>query len=390
MRIAHIVSSLLPQHGGSTRAVLDLACWQSRLGEHCTILTAEEEGAETVDTTVWPDCAVETFAPKGPYTFRYLRGLAENLKERGRAFDLLVIHGSYQYPMIAAARFCRRNRIPYVYMPHGSLDPAVRRKHPRRNKLVDAIYHDAIIRGAASWHFTSENEKRDCERQLWRNCFIEPLGVDVERIPTGGATGAFRERFGIPKERTLFLFLSRITRKKGIDILLEAFSRLVADGLDVHLALAGPVDDDMRPLIDRAKLVADTRSTLTEVGFVTGALKDSAFFDADYFVLPTYSENFGFAAFEALAYGLPLITTTGMNLHAELSKSDRVTIVEPRGDDLYAAMAKAARGEWRPASSVGEVRGWLERDHSWRTRARNAVGHYSEILAHRMSQTAAE
>src|SRR6185437_13499390 len=98
---------------------------------------------------------------------------------------------------------------------------------------------------------------------------------------------------------------SRITRKKGIDILLQAFRRLASCSADVFLALCGPVDEDMRGLIDAASQDQEIGNRLRATGLVLGDDKDAAFFDSDYFVLPTYSENFGIAAFEALAYGLP-------------------------------------------------------------------------------------
>src|SRR5262249_53984383 len=115
-------------------------------------------------------------------------------------------------------------------------------------------------------------------------------------------------------------------------------------------------------------------------GYVGGELKDAALFDADYFVLPTYSENFGIAVFEALAYGLPVITTTGMDLWEELAGTGRARIIQPNADALAEVLNELAERGWRPAAGLDAVRAWLEKNYSWRVRAGNMLGHYATIL----------
>jgi glycosyltransferase involved in cell wall biosynthesis len=319
---------------------------------------------------------ISEFPVRGPDKFRYLLNFRKFLEQEGRSFDLFVLHGSYQYATYAAAGFCQKAKIPYIFTPHGSLDPAVRRKHSLRNRLVDFSYHDRVIRPAIAWHFTSEEERIDCERQVWGKSFVEPLGIDVDRIPIGGRTGKFRKRYEIPADAMLFLFLSRITRKKGIDILIEAFRRLTVDSPNVFLALCGPVDEDMRGIVREALDDAKVGRRLIVTGLVLGDNKDEAFFDSDYFVLPTYSENFGIAAFEALAYGLPLLTTTGMNLHREITASGRAIVVPPDAVALHSALLNLVNSRWSPTASPEEVRIWLQNKFAWRVRADNLIGHY--------------
>jgi glycosyltransferase involved in cell wall biosynthesis len=361
--------------------VLEIARWQCRLGHSCTILTGDRNGPRLGPYDGFHEAggAIVEFDTRGPQNIRYMPELRSYLKRRGREFDLYVIHGSYEFPAYAVGQFCRRAEIPYIFMPHGSLDPAVRIKHRLRNRLIDTFYHDRHIRSASSWHFTSEQERADCERPIWRSSFVEPLGIDLERIPRRKQTGTFRRLFDIPDNAILLLFLSRITRKKGIDILLQAFRRL-APVRKVFLALCGPVDEDMRVLVEAAMSDDDLKGRLVVPGLLLGDKKDAAFFDSDYFVLPTYSENFGIAAFEALAYGLPLITTTGMNLHADLLQSGRAQIVEPNADALYSGLLDAVDQTWRPSATPEQACAWLEGNFSWRIRAERLSQHYLQVL----------
>lgn len=381
LKIAHVISGLSPESGGPTIAVLEIARWQCLLGHSCTILTAAERKAgapiDLFDLFHKAGGSLTEFPALGPEKIRYMPQLKDYLRRRGRDFDLYVLHGSYQYPTYTVARFCRSEKIPYIFTPHGSLDPAVRNKHRLRNRMVDFTYHDRVIGNADAWHFTSREERAACERPIWTNSFIEPLGIDVGRIPRRSRSERFRKKYGIPEEAILLTFLSRITRKKGIDILLDAFRRIVATSPNVFLALCGPVDPDMRGLVEAAQRAPDVAVRLTVTGLLLGDDKDDAFLDSDCFVLPTYSENFGIAAFEALAYGVPLLTTTGMNLHAELAKSGRAMIVEPNADALYSGMLDVVNRKWQPTATPDETRSWLERNFSWRVRAGNLIQHYS-------------
>jgi glycosyltransferase involved in cell wall biosynthesis len=375
-----VVSGLPPEGGGLTVAVLEIARWQCILGHACTILTGSHHGpklpSSMTDLLSEAGVLVSEFPVRGPDKFRYLLNFRKFLEQEGRSFDLFVLHGSYQYATFAAAAFCQKARIPYIFTPHGSLDPAVRRKHSFRNRLVDFSYHDRVIRPAVAWHFTSEEERSDCERQVWSRSSVEPLGIDVDRIPVGGRTGKFRKRYEVPADAMLFLFLSRITRKKGIGILIEAFRRLTVDNPNVFLALCGPVDEDMRGILREALDDGKLGRRLIVTGLVLGDNKDEAFFDSDCFVLPTYSENFGIAAFEALAYGLPLLTTTGMNLHREITASGRAIVVSPDAVALHSALLNFVNSKWSPTASPEEVRIWLQNKFAWRVRAENLIGHY--------------
>ena len=370
-------------------AVLEMARWQCLLGHSCTILTGDRNGPRLQPDEILHEAGgtILEFPTRGPEKFRYMPDFRRYLERSGCDFDIYVLHGSYTYATYAAGRFCHNMGIPYIFIPHGSLDPAVRVKHSSRNRLIDFLYHDRVIRNASAWHFTSEQERTSCERPIWRSSFVEPLGVDVERIPKAGPTGHFRERYEIPEDAILLLFLSRITRKKGIDILLQAFRRLASGPANVFLALCGPVDEDMRGLIDSALHDQDIGSRLAATGLLLGEDKDAAFFDSDYFVLPTYSENFGIVAFEALAYGVPLITTTGMNLHAELSRSGRVKIVEPNADALYRGLLEVVNRTWEPSLTTDEARVWLESKFSWRVRAGSLAQRYLQVL-HEVRQNA--
>ena len=380
MKIAHVISGLEEIEGGGTACLLALTYWELKLGHSCMIVTSREPDTEQRSQAVRElGGTVEAFERIGPKLLRITPGIGGWMKRHGHDFDVFVMHSSYQYPVVRTSMYCRHQGIPYIFTPHGSLDPSVRKKHVLRNKIIDITYHDTVLRGASSLHFTSHREMEKCERQIWKSCFVEPWGIDVDNIRLGPRTNMFRRQFGIPENAKLLLFLSRVTRKKGIEILLESFCRVAAKQPNLYLTLAGRIDTDMRGVVEAAKLQS-TGSRIITPGFVTGEMKRAAYIDSDYFVLPTYSENFGHALFEALAYGLPTLTTTGIDLYEHLAKLERVRIIKPEREALYTAMADIIENNWQPATSVDDARKWLDDNFSWREAAKRIVAQYHKVI----------
>src|SRR5690606_25459958 len=102
------------------------------------------------------------------------------------------------------------------------------------------------------------------------------------------------------------LFLGRLNKIKGLDILINAFKKISVEDESLYLVLAGPDNDNYMKEIKRL-----IDSNLTQRIIFTGSINEkhkwTAYAGAEYFVLPSYSENFGLAAIEAMACGTPAI-----------------------------------------------------------------------------------
>jgi glycosyltransferase involved in cell wall biosynthesis len=105
------------------------------------------------------------------------------------------------------------------------------------------------------------------------------------------------------------LFLSRIHPQKGTRELIRAWARAAPTGW--RLVIAGPDDHGHWAEIGRLVEQMNLREVVDYVGPVADAEKTAVFQGADLFVLPTFSESFGMVVAEALAHGLPVITTRG-------------------------------------------------------------------------------
>lgn len=190
-----------------------------------------------------------------------------------------------------------------ILSPHGMLEPWIISRHYWTKKVPALLlYQKAAIKNADCLHATAESEK-DNLLKLGYNKNIEVIanGIDVDSI---------RMKNNWERKKKI-LFLSRIHVKKGIEFLLEAVAILKEQLTDYTINIAGEGDAEyIASLKNKAKELG-IEKLVNFCGGVYGEYKWKLFRDADVFVLPTYSENFGIVVGEALACGTPVITTKG-------------------------------------------------------------------------------
>ena len=111
------------------------------------------------------------------------------------------------------------------------------------------------------------------------------------------------------RERKRALFLSRVHPKKGLLMLAQAWGELRPERWE--MMIVGPDVGGHRAQVESMVDQLGIRNDWTFHDSLYGEQKEQAFLGSDLFVLPTFSENFGIAVAEALAYGLPVVTTRG-------------------------------------------------------------------------------
>ncbi|MGC9468974.1 MAG: glycosyltransferase family 4 protein [Anaerolineae bacterium] len=143
-----------------------------------------------------------------------------------------------------------------------------------------------------------------------------------------------RQRYGLPMTGGYILFIGRIQPRKNLVRLIEAFGRIAAADLDVHLVLAGPTGWLSEPITEA---VADLGlgSRVSFPGFVEAEDKAALISGARVFAYPSLYEGFGFPVLEAQACGTPLLTSTTSSL-PEVA-GDGGLLVDPEDTDAIAA-----------------------------------------------------
>ena len=274
------------------------------------------------------DVKLHLFPAHFPHRWGYSPAMGRSLNADVSDFDVVHIHSLFLYHFLAAGRASLRHHVPYIVRPHGSLDPFLAARGRGRKWLVNILFQDRLLRHAAAIHYTSEEERRQAEPYTFgRPALIIPLGVDSKEFTRLPASGAFRRRHVSIGDRRILLFLGRINYKKGLDILARAFGIVVRNWKHVHLVIAGPDNYGMRRQLEQWLIEENVINHVTFTGMVVGDDKLAILKDADIFLLPSYTENFGIAVVEAMACGLPVVISDRVDIwrEVEAAGAGRVT-----------------------------------------------------------------
>jgi glycosyltransferase involved in cell wall biosynthesis len=235
-------------------------------------------------------------------------------------FDLVHLHETWTFPILAAAAYCRWRRVPYVISPRGTLDGwSVNEKYLKK-KVYFELLAKAIYEHASLVHFTAAQEQAGLSPRIPFKLgphVIIPNPVPLEEYEELPPKGAFYHRLGLNPVRPIVLFVGRLHKKKGLELLLRAFSRLQQE--KAVLAIVGPDERGYQKELE--KLV--TKLSLTERVRFTGPLvgpdKLAAYRDSALLALPSHQENFGMVVAEAMAAELPVVISEFINIANEVS-----------------------------------------------------------------------
>lgn len=318
--------------------------------------------------------------------------------------DCVHVHGIWS--PILALRFLRwrRQGIPCVVTAHGMLAPWALAHKFLKKRVVWLIYQKAILNRAAVLHVTSEREAQDL-RNLGLKPRIEiiPWGIEMLRedkalnskheILNGRkveeSQGAARQHIGqqttdngqrTTDNRQLIrtaLFVGRIYPVKGLPMLVEAWAKVRPQGW--KMKIVGP--DEAGHLAEVKQLVhkAGLESYFEFTGSLEGLALRRAYDEADLFILPSYTENFGMVVAEALAHGLPVIATKGSPWSAMLDHGCGWW-TEISSDGIADALL-AATPLNPPELHLMGIRGrnWIEQDFTWNQCANRMAALYRSL-----------
>ncbi len=370
-QVIHTIVGLRLAHGGPSRSVPALADAQATLGERVLLVdTMFDEYAENglpkkaqfigiPGANLWPTLCCNR------NLLRQMRGIIAPSSS-----VVLHDHGVWLPPNRVLADLSSDPRVIRVVSPRGMLsDWALQRKW-RAKTAVWYLWQRRALASASGFHATSEQEASEIRRLGFR----QPICV----VPNAVSCPVEIPRRSQGQQGKRMLFLSRIHPKKGIAELLEAFRRanlppewqlqIVGSGEPQHESM-------VRLLIDDFQLKGRVRFD----GPANDNDKWQFYADADVFVLPSFSENFGIVIAEALAAGLPVITTTGTPW--ESIKEQRMGWwVSPEVASLTSALQEVSRMAKEELSEMG-ARGaeFVRSTFSWDSSARKLIDFYRTL-----------
>ncbi|MGA2682454.1 MAG: glycosyltransferase family 4 protein [Candidatus Bathyarchaeia archaeon] len=249
-------------------------------------------------------------------TFIVTPSIIPLLSKRLGNFDIIHIHDCRSFQGIFAYLFARAKNIPYVFQPHGSYSFSL---SDSTSKTVAKITLDKLVSGKIIQNASKiialsqvEAEEYKCAGVPADKIAIVPNGIDLLEYSDLPSKGAFKKKFGLDKNDKIVLYLGRIHKTKGIDLLVKAYAYLTKkmDCKDAVLVMAGPDDgylDELRSLV--CSLGLNRKVLFT--GMLSEEDKIGAYVDCAICAYLNPHEPFGLVPLEAAASGRPVVVVRG-------------------------------------------------------------------------------
>jgi len=320
MKILHVIPSVDPKGGGVIEGVNQLSLLHREMGHQVEICSLDEPDSEWVKHS---KILIHALGPsKAGYA--YSNKLVPWLKAHAHEFDAVIVNGLWQYGGFAVWCALSGTATPYYVFAHGMLGPWFKHTYPLKH-LKKWLYWPwaeyRVLRDARRVIFTCEDERLLARESFWLykvNEAVSGFGVSNPPANRDELTTKFMAQNPQLQGKRIALYLSRIHKVKGCDLLVEAFARVAKQDESLHLIMAGPDQIGWVPKLQAQAEALGIAHRITWPGMLQGEMKWGAFYAAEVFCLPSHHENFGIVVAEALACGKPVLISNKVNIWREI------------------------------------------------------------------------
>lgn len=302
-QILQVLASISKESGGVAFFIKDLCDNLAKIGASGSILTTSRGDVE--ELSIAANFPIEHVVAQGRMG-AVLGALATLSRARQilarKEVSVVHSHGLWLLSEHFAVKQAKAAGVPYMISPHGMLEEWALNHGRLKKKIARNLFQDADLRGAAAFHVTCQDELTSLRKAgFLQPAAVIPPGVEVPELLSRSKRNA--------NEKRTALFLSRVHPKKGLVRLLQIWAAILPK--DWQLVIAGNDDGGHRAELEKIVLDLCLGNVVSFTGPVFDEEKERLFAEADVFLLPTFSENFGIVVAEALVRGVPVLTTTG-------------------------------------------------------------------------------
>lgn len=409
MKILMIAPYLATVYGGPAQVIQQLAQGLGQLGVAIDIITTPANAQQTLDVPLntWlpaqypakhPAEHPGQHPPQSTYRVQYFNCWHQNdfilspalwywLWHNVRAYDLVHTHHRFAPLILGAEWICQLRQVPYVATPHGMLEPWALAYKAWKKRLYYRLFEQPALKRARAIHSLNATEANHIQALGFPQTIVVPNGIDHQHFAALPDPELFYQQFPHTRHKSLILFLGRIDRKKGLDLLAPAFAAVRDRFPETHLVIAGPDSTGYLPTVQTSLAQANCLEAVTFTGMLTGRLKHAAFAAAQLYVAPSYSEGFSLSVLEGMGAGLPCIITTGCNF-PEASTAKAAWVVEPNAQAITDALIECLTQPQASQQTAERGRQLILQRYTWESITENLLQAYRSLLHTELQEVA--
>ena len=350
MRIVHTISSVANLSAGPSYSVTRL-CKGLIEKKHALDLLTSQDGTVRNSEPFEISFKQSFFNSRLYHSSEMYKWLKDNALNK--KIDILHSHNLWTMPNIYPSVISHKYNIPLFYSPRGTLSKWAFESGSFAKKIFWPLLQRKALDRVFCFHATAYSEYQD----IRNNGFSQPVAI----IPNG--IDMYQKKYHKSYQKNI-LFLGRIHKKKGLDVLIKSWALVEKKFPEWKLIIAGP---DNQGYLNFVKILASDLGLkrISFVGELIGERKYQAYGEANIFVLPTYSENFAMTVAEALMMGTPAIVSKGAPWEG-LIKNKSGWWIDIGVDSLVQCFNEVLKLDRNTLIEMGNNGAkWMEKDFSW-------------------------
>ncbi len=287
--------------------------------------------------------------------------------------DIVVFHQIYVPEYIKISRILRKNKIPYVIVPHGSLTVEAQKKK-RLKKLLGNLLFNSFIKKASAIQCVSETEKENTRYKVQK--FVTATGWDFP----------LKHKQTFNTEKIKFVYIGRLEWYiKGLDIMLDAFELLKNSPYKdrCELCIHGPDYKGRYAHIEQMIAERSLNGIVTLKPAVFGEEKENILLDSDIFIQTSRTEALTLGILEALAYGMPCLVTPGTTWEKNINDYNAGWVAQPSAKDVFNKIIQAIEENSLFSEKSENAKNLATAKFSWEKSADDSIKNYFYIVDRR-------
>jgi glycosyltransferase involved in cell wall biosynthesis len=312
VKILQVIQFFNPSKGGSVIFPFNLSRDLVKKGHEVTLLTTDYDFSDSLRFSLeeYGVKIVPIHCQINISEFLYSPSINKWLKYHLPEFDIIHLHNFRTYQNCMVSHFAKRYGIPYIIQSHGDIPIIIEKQ--KLKKLFDLVWGNKLLKNASLAIANSKTESESLKMIgiMDSKISIIPNGLNLSEFENLPSKNTFKEKYGIRQDEKIILYLGRIHKIKGIDLLVDAFFDLLREMDNIKLVIVGPDAgflDFLLKKVDSLKI----QEKIIFTGRIENFDKQAAYVDAEVYVLPSVYECFPLTVLEAWACGTPTILSEG-------------------------------------------------------------------------------
>ncbi len=345
MKVLHIVEDYSINSGGLRTMIKNLDFYLKSLGYKSYILSSNKEKDDDI------------FLVEANNKWLYAKNWINVIDSLVKQYEIQVIHihGVWLYPQFIGAKYGVKNSIPVVLSPHGMYQPWLWKKGTLKKKIYFYFLSRKWFSKASIIHTIIPDETKNLKLYFSKNQFIEiPNLITVEN-----------DEAPILNTEKYILYLGRLNKTKGIDLLIRAFSKI--ENEHVKLKIAGGFNqykNELELLVNSLNLA----NKVEFLGLVKNEYKNGLIRNSWVMVSPSYSDVIGMVNLEAASFKTPMITTYNTGLKEQWNTNGG-KLIKPDIEELKMALIEVLNWTFEERNENGsQLFKFVKEHYSWKSR----------------------